>query len=292
MIGRVQQPSQVLIAELARRGQSQPRRVPPPGIGLPKRLQAPDMRSVRVVRERRTGDRCGVAVTVSDATGERYRVVRELQREAGVWRLGGGFEGPDRVLPGKPDPYVSLGALFSGLSFFASGVVQSSRFEVARVRVVWDDGQVLEDAVEKGVVFFFGSRESLDAARAECFDSEGLLIGTHEILIDERTPPAVRSTQATADPPAVTWRELNDLTHLAVVAEEIAGLLYAVPSPSAAHGRWDLCWRSSENPDETYVLFGTSEEHEDAWATRWDRAHQMVDSFLREAADHSDCAST
>jgi hypothetical protein len=192
------------MAELARRGRSQPRRVPPPGIGLPKRLQAPDMRSVRVLRERREGDRYGVAVTVSDATGERYRIVRELQREAGVWRLRGGFEGPERVLPGKPDPYVSLSALFSGSSFFASGVVQSSQFEVARVRLVWGDEQALEDDVENGVVFFFGSRESLDPAIAECFDREGRLIGTHVALIDEQPHPwRARLTRPPARP---RWR--------------------------------------------------------------------------------------
>lgn len=286
----MQQPSQVLIAELARRGQSQPRRVPPPGIPLPKRLQAPDMGSVRVLSERRTGDRCAVAVTVTDATGERYRVVRELLREDGAWRLGARFEGLDWVLPGKPDPYVSLSAL-SAERFFASGVVQSSQFEVARVRLVWDGGEALEDEVENGVVFFFGSRESLEPARADFFDREGRLIGAHMILLDERTPPMARSAPQAAGPVEVAWRELNDLAHLAVIAGAIAGVLYAVPSASSAGGRWDFYWRSSENPDETYALFGASDDHEDAWGTRWDRAHRMVDSFFSTAADRSDCAA-
>ena len=152
------------------------------------------MDSVRVLSERRAGDRCALALTVEDRSGERYQVIRLLVREDGAWRLGGGFEGPDRTLPGKPDPYVSLGA-YPGSRFFAGGTVQSAEFDVARVRLVWDDGQVLEGEVQNGVVLFLGSRESLDPATAEFFDHDRRLIGTHVTLIDEQDPPAPPSTR-------------------------------------------------------------------------------------------------
>lgn len=286
ILGDVQGPSEVVVAELARRAQSQLLGAPfPSGRGLPgpKRLEAPDMKSVRVLSERRAGDRCAVALTVEDRSGERYQVIRVLVREDGAWRFGRGFEGPERTLPGKPDPYVSLGA-YPGSKFFAGGTVQSAEFDVARVRLVWDDGQVLEDQVENGVVLFFGSRESLDPATAEFLDRDGRLIGTHVTLIDEQDPPAVHRAPGYAGPLEITWQQLNELTHVAAVdGGAIAGVLYTVPASSAGHDRWDLCWLSSESLGETHVLFGASEQRGDAWATRWDRAHRMVDGFLRKA---------
>jgi hypothetical protein len=149
------------------------------------------------LRERRDGDRCGVALTVEDGSGERYRVIRELVRDDDQWRVGGGFEGIDRRLPGKPDPYVSLGA-FYGSRFWAAGTVQSTAFDVDRVRLVWGDGEVLEDQVVNGVVFFFGLRESPDAATAEFLDRDRRLIATHVTLIDEQDPPAARRSHAGA----------------------------------------------------------------------------------------------
>ena len=167
------------------------------------------MESVRVLSERRAGDQCAVALTVEDRSGERYQVIRVLAREDGAWRLGGGFEGPDRTLPGKPDPYVSLGA-YPGSRFFAGGTVQSAEFDVARVRLVWDDGQVLEDQVENGVVLFLGSRESLDPATAEFLDHDRRLIGTH-VIADRRARPArgapsTRLRRAARDHLATTQR--------------------------------------------------------------------------------------
>lgn len=240
------------------------------------------MASIRVLRERRDGDRCAVALTVADGSGQRYRVIRELVRDHDQWRVGCGFEGIDRRLPGKPDPYLSLGALY-GARFWAAGTVQSTEFDVDRVRLVWGDGEVLEDQVVNGVVFFFGSGEPPDRATAEFLDRDGRLIATHVTLIDEQDPPAARRSHGGAGPIEVVWRELTQLTHVAVVDGTVAGVLYAERASDGGHDRWNLCWLSSERPDETYVLFGASELRADAWATRWDRAHLMVDRFLRQA---------
>ena len=152
------------------------------------------------------------------------------------------------------------------------------------MRLVWDDGLVLEDQVENGVVLFLGSRKSLDPATAEFLDHDRRLIGTHVTLIDEQDPPAVHRAPSYAGPLEITWQQLNELTHVAAVdGGTIAGVLYTVPASSAEHDRWDLCWLSSESLGETHVLFGASEQRADAWPTRWDRAHQMVDGFLRNA---------
>jgi hypothetical protein len=285
ILGVMREPSEVVVAELAHRAQSQPLGAPfPSGRGLAglKRLGAPDMESVRVLSERRAGDQYAVALTVEDRSGECYRVIRVLVREDGVWRLGGGFEGPDGTLPGKPDPYVSLG-VYPGSKFFAGGTVQSAEFDIARVRLAWEDGQMLEDRVENGVVLFFGSRESLDPATAEFFNSDGRLIGTHVTLIDEHDPPPAHRAPGYVGPLEIDWQDLNELARAATVDGTLAGVLYTVPASSAGQERWDLCWLSSDSTNETHILFGASEQHADAWATRWDRAQQMVDGFLRKA---------
>jgi hypothetical protein len=98
-----------------------------------------------------------VALTVNDATGERYLVIRQLKRDLSVpggWLVGGGSEGPDRILPDRPDPYLSMSAFATGGCFFAGGRVQSTSADVARVRLVWDDGYVLEDELQNGAVLF------------------------------------------------------------------------------------------------------------------------------------------
>jgi hypothetical protein len=152
-------------------------------------LSAPDLASVRVLSERGDGDRRAVALTVDDQTGARYLVIRELVRdfsEDGAWRLGSGCEGPDRVIPSKPDPYVSFYAYSDKGHFFAGGRVQSASADVSRVRMRWEDGYAIEDEIENGVALLFGARDALERAFVEFFDSAGRVVGAHDTFIDER----------------------------------------------------------------------------------------------------------
>ena len=157
--------------------------------GLPPMLSAPDLTSVRVLRERGTGDRCAVALTLDDATGERYLIIRELVRDLeadGAWRRCSGCEGQDRPIPGKPDPYVSFYAYADHGHFFAGGRVQSASTDATWVRVRWDDGYALEDEIENGIALLFGARNELERATVEFLDPSGRVIGAHATFIDER----------------------------------------------------------------------------------------------------------
>jgi hypothetical protein len=105
-----QEPWKSVADELARRAANRTARPRPRHGPEPKLLNKPDLASIAVLSEREVGDRCGVALTVNNATGERYLIIRELVADLGVqggWRVGGGSEGPDRMLPGKPDPYLT-----------------------------------------------------------------------------------------------------------------------------------------------------------------------------------------
>jgi len=121
-------------------------------------LTAPELASVRVLSERGARDRHAVALTVDDATGERYLIIRELVRdpgEDGAWRCCSGCEGQDRVIPGKPDPCVSFYAYADHGHFFAGGRVQSASTDLTRVRVRWDDGYAVEDEIQNGIALLF-----------------------------------------------------------------------------------------------------------------------------------------
>ena len=185
-----QEPWEHVVGELASRGRRPPGRDDRLGgrSPLPRRLTAPDLASVRVLSERGAGEHHAVALTVDDATGERYRIIRELVRTTagdGGWRIRSGCEGLDRVIAGKPDPYVSLYAYAAG-HFFAGGRVQSASTEPARIRLVWDDGYAIEDSIENGIVLLFGTRDTLELAVVEFLDLAGHVIGAHVTFIDEQ----------------------------------------------------------------------------------------------------------
>lgn len=160
-------------------------RRPPRPHPIPKMLEVPDVASIEVLCERRRSDSCAAALTVDDADGDRYLVIRQFVESDGEWRMAGGSEGIDRPVVNEHDPYLGVYAYANG-RFFAAGRVHSRTGDVARVRLVWPDGYVLEEAVEHGIALLFGERESLDPATVEFIDEARSMIGQHSAFIDER----------------------------------------------------------------------------------------------------------
>ena len=146
-----------------------------------KRLQAPNAASVHVLSERSTPDSCAVALTVEDADGDRYLVSRQFIREADEWRGGFGTERVDQPVPGKSGPYAALWACVHDGRFFGGGHVQSAGHDIARVRLVWDDGYQLEDDVENGIVLFLGVRDRLDRAMVEFLDQAECVVANQTL---------------------------------------------------------------------------------------------------------------
>jgi hypothetical protein len=122
-----------------------------------------------------------VAVAVNDMDGKRYFVNKEFVDEGDRLRRAGGSEGPYQDPPRRP-PYLGLYAYVTSGTFFAGGRVQSGGLDIARVRLVWEDGYELEDAVENRVVMFFGARETLDHAMVEFRDPTGRVVGSHQVF--------------------------------------------------------------------------------------------------------------
>jgi len=174
--------AQCAMTELSHRRKPQSGHVRPPR--HPKMLQAPDLSSVRVLSERNESDESAVALTVDDEDGDRYLIIRVVRREADRWRGAGGSEGPVGSITGVHDPYLPLYA-YANSRFFGGGCLHTTMPDVARVRLVWEDGQRIDAEVENGVVLFFGTRDSLDPATLEFLDSGGSVVGRHPAFVDE-----------------------------------------------------------------------------------------------------------
>jgi hypothetical protein len=272
-----QEPWKAVADELARRAADRAARPRPRHGPQPKLLKEPDLASIRVLSEREAGGRCGVALTVNDATGERYLIIRQLNRDSGVpggWLVRGGSEGPDRILPDKPDPYLSMYACATGGCFFAGGRVQSTSADVARVRLVWDDGYVLDDELENGAVLFFGARDSVDYATVEFLDSAGRLIGAHTSLVDEPPRPSP------GEEAELVWRRLNEETEVVSVRGAIVAVLFTVAADSTLGDRLEFCWLPIHKPDHVELLFGVPAVAGHARTNRWERARAAVEALL------------
>lgn len=178
--------AQCVLEELSRRAESGPSRRLPKYPGAPKMLLVPDPASIQVLSERSTSDRCAVALTVDDVDGDRYFMIQVFAREADEWHREGGSEGLDRTIAGKYDPYLPLFAYARNGHFFGGGSVHSTTPNIARARLIWEDGYQLEEEVENGVVLFFGARDSLDPATVELFDQAGCLLGRHPAFVDQQ----------------------------------------------------------------------------------------------------------
>ena len=59
--------------------------------------------------------------------------------------------------------------------------LQSAGRDIARVRLVWDDGYQLEDDVENGIVLFLGVRDRLDRAMVEFLDQAECVVANQTL---------------------------------------------------------------------------------------------------------------
>ena len=135
----------IVLGHLSRRRLGPPRR-PGSGRGEPPEAAAlgrANLASARFLSVREARSRWAAALTIEDRSGKRYFAVYHLtERDDAGWQATGSFVSPDRVLPGRPDPFLSLGA------FCAEGV-------------------------------FLANRESIDPATVSFFTADGNWIASH-----------------------------------------------------------------------------------------------------------------
>jgi hypothetical protein len=151
-----------------------------------------DFTTVHFLREKNRPDWRLYEITFQEIDGEQHRQIYIFQQnEDGSWKWNGGSGGSDMqnqwskvVAPVHDHPLIFLAPSWTSLDnqhnflLTAHGHVIDNGFHVVRVRLVNDAGQVLEDTVEEGYVFFASKLEEQVQLpmQAELYDHEGKLV--------------------------------------------------------------------------------------------------------------------
>jgi hypothetical protein len=145
-------------------------------------------------------------VSFVDIEGDQHRQTFILrQREDGSWMVSSASSGGNAremaaqfLVPIRDHPVISLGGGKGGhannqYEFVAHGEVIDNGFNVERVRLVNDTGQIFEDVVEDGLVLFatMQDQEVRWPMQAELYDNTGKLVW-RQTVFDHRPPPWMR----------------------------------------------------------------------------------------------------
>jgi hypothetical protein len=162
-----------------------------------------DLTTVQFLREKQKPSWRLYEVVFQEADGEQHRMICILQQnDDGSWRWNGGGTSSDMqnqwskvFAPVRDHPLLflaTLGVNFGDQQYLqtAHGDVIDNGFQVKRVRLVNDVGQILEDTVEDGYVFFACKPEEQVQLpmQAELYDQQGKLVWRQKIP-DEGLPP-------------------------------------------------------------------------------------------------------
>jgi hypothetical protein len=142
-------------------------------------------------------------VTFEEVDGHKHNYIVFLrQREDGSWMFNGSSTGGDFreiaaqvFAPVHDHPLIAIAGRKGGhadnqYEFVANGEVIDNGFDVTRVRLVNDAGQVFEDTVQDGLVLFatIQDREVQWPMQAELYNRAGKLVW-RETVLDNSPPP-------------------------------------------------------------------------------------------------------
>lgn len=137
--------------------------------------------TIRFVKERHLVQRQLHYVTFEDEEGRQLHFTCDvIADKSGSWKVQGYSGGAGRG-PQRSSPWANLGGS-GGKQFYAGGRVEDNGQEVVRVRLISANGILLEDNVDDGVVLFLDDRSIRTPLQAELYDSQGKLVGTHQVL--------------------------------------------------------------------------------------------------------------
>jgi hypothetical protein len=122
-------------------------------------------------------------VTFEDMQGRQVHYTCYLtQNNGGEWKFAGGAGGGGGQKVVREHPWVNLGGGGGPDNFYAGGHVIDNGLDIVRVRLVANNGTMLEDTVQDGIVLFVtGSRVELPL-QAELYDREDRLVASHSVF--------------------------------------------------------------------------------------------------------------
>lgn len=113
------------------------------------------------------------------------------QDECGDWHFEG-FAGGSGPNPVRAQPWANLGGGWRDY-LYAGGRVSDNGLDIARVRLVSNDGTVLEDTVDDGIVLFVCEHGVELPLQAELYDRAGNLVASHPVFNHHNVRPDRRA---------------------------------------------------------------------------------------------------
>jgi hypothetical protein len=140
--------------------------------------------TVRFLQERSLRDRQLHLVVFENEEGKQGQwLCCVLQDVSSYWSFAGGANvGSVETMPGRSYPWANLAGGWKGNLFWAGGRVLDNGMNVVRVRLISDNGIVLEDTVQDGLVLFVSDQWVQRPLRVELYDNAGNVVGTHQAL--------------------------------------------------------------------------------------------------------------
>jgi hypothetical protein len=172
-----------------RSADGRPGRVSPardPYTAVIKRLErrghpAPEMSTVRILKERALADRRFFAITYGDARGGQHLLLAGAKRnEDGFWSAGSGGGGA-RPAPQREGRWVYLEGWHEDGHLCLGGELLIERAQASEVHLVFEDGMELVDDFTDGVVLFVAERAFGPSPSVQVHDSAGNLLVSHPL---------------------------------------------------------------------------------------------------------------
>ena len=85
-------------------------------------------------------------------------------------------------MPNRSYPWVNLAGGWNRDLFWAGGRVLDNGLDVVRVRLISENGIVLEDTVQDRLALFVSNKWVERPLKVELYDRSGKMVGTHQAL--------------------------------------------------------------------------------------------------------------
>lgn len=142
---------------------------------------APDMLSVRVLKERTLAERRFFAITYRDECGGQRLVIAASERqEDGFWFPTASSGGP-RPAPRREGRWIYLEGWYDEDHLCLGGELLVDNGEASEVRLLLEDGTELVDDLANGVVLFVAERRHGRPVGVHVYNSVGALLASHPV---------------------------------------------------------------------------------------------------------------
>jgi hypothetical protein len=140
--------------------------------------------TIRFLQERSLPDRQLHYVAFENEEGDQeHWLCCVLQEMPGHWRFVGGANMSNvETMPRRAYAWANLAGGWNDKLLWAGGRVLDNGLNVVRVSLISDNGIVLEDTVQDGLVMFVSDQWVQGPLRVELYDASGNVVGTHQAL--------------------------------------------------------------------------------------------------------------